>query len=231
MTSNSFLQPVQKKHTLVLIIVLFIMPLLWGTGTISIRAANFHHDLDRPSFWTFFLTILVLEWLAFFLICFVTKPKMTEYLSINEAFLSRNKILLLSGFTGLLILAGLAPNYLYAGNLPSHSLLGSIGPVSSQQRVAFIFLSLTAGICEEVIFRGYGISLLERIFKNKAAALIVSSAAFMSLHGIAFLPWYLLFQYFIIGLIFGFFFQKFRRLEILIIIHFLLDALIAVSVP
>ncbi len=230
MTSNSF-PLVQKKHIVVLILVLIVIPLLWGTGTVKIQATHIIPSLDRPSFWTFFLTILVLEWLAFFLIYYVTKPKMSKELSINGAFLNKNRILLLGGFIGLLIIAGFAPTYLYENDLPSNSLLGSIGPVSSHERVAFVFLSLTAGICEEVIFRGYGITLLERIFKQKRVALIISSAAFMSLHGIAFLPWYLLVQYFIIGLIFGFFFQKFRRLDVLIIIHFLLDALIAISVP
>lgn len=231
MAPNTFPTIIQKKHIIVLIITLFIMPLLWGTGSFKIQASNFASSLDRPSFWTFFFTILVLQWLAFLLIFLVTKPKMTEYLSVDKAFLSKNRWILFSMVVVCVILAGYAPIYLYGANIPSNSILGSIGPVSDHERIAFIFLSLTAGICEEVIFRGYGISVLERIFKKKAIALIVSAAAFMSLHGIAFLPWYLLIQYFIIGLIFGFFFQKYRRLEVLIIIHFLIDAMVAISVP
>ncbi len=232
MAQNNFAQPIQQKHIVVLIATLILIPLLWGTGVFKIQAAYILPGLERPFFWTFFMSILFLEWLAFLLIFYATRPNMAEYLSINTAFLSKHKFLLIGGVIVLLILAGIAPAYLYSGELPSNSsTLGSIGPVSSIQRVAFIFLSLTAGICEEVIFRGYGISVLERIFKRKSVALIISSLAFMSLHGVAFLPWSMLVQYFIIGLIFGFIFQRYRRLEILIIVHFLLDALIAVSVP
>ena len=218
-----------KQHLIILMITLFIIPLLWGLGIFKIPIGDLLPDIQRPYFWTFFSSILVLEWTAFLLIYRVSYFK--TYVKFNTKFLKRYQYVIGVTFIIICVLSYFAPVYLY-DMVPKDSLiLGKIGPVTSTERLAFVLLSLTAGICEEVIFRGYGITVLEHYFKNKSLPLIITSLAFMSLHGIAFLPWYLLVQYFIIGLIFGYFFQKYRRLEILIIIHFLIDALVAVSVP
>lgn len=223
---------VGRNKLIVLVTTLFAIPLIWGMGLFSIPMAELFPDLARPRFWSFVATILFLEWLAFGLIYWALKPNVNAYLSISSSFLNKYKYYLGGGFLVLLALAGVAPNYLYPDGIPSTSdTLGFLGPVTSIERMAFIFLSLTAGICEEVIFRGYGITTLERLTKNKPLPLIISSAAFMSLHGIAFIPIELMIQYFVIGLIFGFLFQRYRRLEWLVIVHFLIDALIAVSVP
>lgn len=229
---NAFPISIDQKFVIILGITMLVIPLMWGLGIFNIPIRSIFPHLARPSYWTFFSSILFLEWLAFLLIYWVTRPNTAEYLSINTSFLHKYRYYLIIGFFSLLMLAGLAPNYLYPEELPANArILGHIGPVSSLERIAFVLLSLTAGICEEVIFRGYGISVLERLCKRKPVALVLSSAAFMSLHGIAFIPWPLMLQYFVIGLVFGFFFQKYRRLEILILIHFLIDALIAVMVP
>lgn len=103
--------------------------------------------------------------------------------------------------------------------------------MSGIDRLAFVLLAITAGICEEVIFRGFGISALEKLTKNKWVALIISSFSFMAIHGIAFLPLAMLAQYFVIGLVFGWFYQKYRRLEYLIIVHATIDLLIPIAVP
>ncbi len=159
-------------------------------------------------------------------------PHTTSYLGINLIYLKKKKVYLFSTLFAATVLSFLAPIYLYNYTLPSESItLGFLGPVSILERLGFILLSITAGICEEVIFRGYGISVLERLFKNKYFALVISSLAFMSLHGVASVPMAFLLQYFIIGLILGAIYQRYRRLEILIIIHFILDALVAVAIP
>lgn len=231
-SNNHFLDPIDRKYLLVLLIAVFTCPLLWGLGIFSIPMKTLFPDLIRPDYWTFFVSIVILEWGAFALIAYVCRPDIAKLLHIHTDWLRRYRYPLGMIILGLFLLAWIAPTYLYSDSLPETSIvLRSIGPVSSIERVFFVLLALTAGICEEVIFRGFGISVLERYLKRKDLALIVSSLAFMSLHGIAFLPWYLMLQYFIIGLIFGFFFQKYRRLDILILVHFLIDALIVVFVP
>ncbi len=223
---------IEKKHVIVLVISLLIIPLVEGFSLLNIMLRYVLADFVRPEYWSFVISILLLHWLSFVLIYQVTKPHTAPYLGIDMVYLKKKKVYLASAVLVIVLLALFAPDYLYGSTFPDESItLGFLGPISSVERVGFVILSITAGICEEVIFRGYGISVLERLLKNKKMALILSSLSFMSLHGLASVPWPFLVQYFIIGLILGLIYQKYRRLEILIIIHFSLDALVAVMVP
>lgn len=88
-----------------------------------------------------------------------------------------------------------------------------------------LFASITAGITEELIFRGYLLSRLDFLFKNTKAAIIVSSIIFGLLH----YSYGTLLQIigpFAIGLIFAFQYQKNRNIQIVIICHFLWDFLV-----
>ena len=49
-------------------------------------------------------------------------------------------------------------------------------------KVLAIFISLTAGVTEELIFRGYLISRLQLFFKNSTTTIIISSILFGILH-------------------------------------------------
>jgi membrane protease YdiL (CAAX protease family) len=85
-----------------------------------------------------------------------------------------------------------------------------------------IFTCLTAGVTEELIFRGFLLPRLEIIFKNPWAASIVSSLLFGLMHakygtiiniaGPVF-----------IGFVFAYYYWKYRNIKILILFHFLWD--------
>jgi uncharacterized protein len=85
-----------------------------------------------------------------------------------------------------------------------------------------VFTALTAGVVEELIFRGYMQPRLEIIFKNPYAAIFISSLFFGLLHykygtvtqlvGTAF-----------IGMVFAFFYWKYRNIVVIIVCHFLWD--------
>lgn len=88
-----------------------------------------------------------------------------------------------------------------------------------------VFASVTAGVTEELLFRGYLLSRLDFLFKNTKAAIIVSSIIFGLLH----YSYGTLLQIIgpvVIGLIFAFQYQKNRNIQIVIICHFLWDFLI-----
>jgi uncharacterized protein len=85
-----------------------------------------------------------------------------------------------------------------------------------------VFTALTAGVVEELIFRGYIQPRLEIIFKNPYAAIFISSLFFGLLHykygtltqvlGPAF-----------IGMVFAFYYWKYRNIKVIIVCHFLWD--------
>jgi membrane protease YdiL (CAAX protease family) len=85
-----------------------------------------------------------------------------------------------------------------------------------------VFTCLTAGVCEELIFRGYLLPRLQLLFKNAAVAIFVSSLLFGLMH----------FRYgtfvnmvgpFFIGLVAAIYYWKFRNIKVLILCHFLWD--------
>ncbi|MEO5644212.1 MAG: CPBP family intramembrane glutamic endopeptidase [Bacteroidia bacterium] len=88
-----------------------------------------------------------------------------------------------------------------------------------------IFLTAaTAGIVEELTFRGYMLPRMVNLFKSPALGIIFSSLLFGLLH----------FSYgtviqvvgpFFIGFIFALYYYKFRNIKILIICHFLWDVM------
>ena len=114
----------------------------------------------------------------------------------------------------------------------SHSnTLHEIVTILQQNKFLLIFTTFTAGVVEELIMRGYMQPRLEIIFKNPYEAIIISSLLFGLLH----------YKYgtlvnvvgpVFIGMVFAFYYWKYRNIKVLIICHFLWDlvSLLAIKV-
>jgi len=85
-----------------------------------------------------------------------------------------------------------------------------------------IFMSLTAGFTEELIFRGYILSRLALRTGKPYLALVISAILFSSLH-YGFHSLQELIFTFLIGIVFGLFYLKYRNIKVLITVHFLID--------
>ena len=87
-----------------------------------------------------------------------------------------------------------------------------------------IFTALTAGVTEELIFRGYIQPRIEAASNSPALAIIITSFLFGILHS----PYGTILQFIVpifIGVIFSVFYSKYRNINILILCHFLFDIL------
>ena len=85
-----------------------------------------------------------------------------------------------------------------------------------------LFLAFTAATTEELIFRGYFLPRIGLFFKARWIPLLISAFAFASFHlgygtvvNVA-IP-------FFCGLLFGWYYQKYRNIKALMICHFLID--------
>lgn len=87
------------------------------------------------------------------------------------------------------------------------------------------FTCVTAGVTEELIFRGYLLPRLEILLKNTKWAIILSSLLFGALH----------YRYgtlvhvigpIVMGFVFAIQYQKYRNIKIVIVAHFLWDLII-----
>ena len=96
-----------------------------------------------------------------------------------------------------------------------------VAAITGHQAMIF-FLALTAGVTEELIFRGYLLTRLSQWFKNEVAAVIVSSLLFAGLHYKYGSLRELIFT-FLIGMIFSIYYIKYRNIKAIIVTHFLID--------
>jgi uncharacterized protein len=85
-----------------------------------------------------------------------------------------------------------------------------------------LFTAFTAGVTEELIFRGYILTRLSLLIKNRYLPVIISAFLFGAIH----------FSYrslrevifaFLIGIMFGVHYQKYRNIKVLIAAHFAID--------
>ena len=106
--------------------------------------------------------------------------------------------------------------------------LSNLTPKTWPQRLIFVAMGLVAGLCEELVYRGFAINALRSQGMNRWIAIVVASFPFVFQHGlksIAQFPWF-----FAWGIVFGILFVVLRRLTANIVIHWLviLSATLAV---
>lgn len=96
-------------------------------------------------------------------------------------------------------------------------------PRTKKEKVWFSFVSLTAGICEEITWRGTLVFLLQAIFPtlNIISVILISSALFGLLHSYQGIKG--IFKTGFIGIIFNLLYYVSDSLIIGIIVHFLFD--------
>ncbi|HWK05805.1 MAG TPA: type II CAAX endopeptidase family protein [Puia sp.] len=127
----------------------------------------------------------------------------------------------------LILLAGmyiLSQVELSLGLLKKSAKLNGMVLVLRRNQWLLALTCLTAGVTEELIFRGYLIPRLQLFFKSPYPALIISSVSF----GLAHIGYGNVAQVIgpvFIGFIFALYYQKYRNIKILIICHFLWDYL------
>jgi membrane protease YdiL (CAAX protease family) len=85
-----------------------------------------------------------------------------------------------------------------------------------------VFTAFTAGVTEELLFRGYLLPRLIRLSKSPVFAIILSAVLFAMLH-VGYGTWVQVIGPFWIGLVFAVFYWKYRNIKFLIIFHFLWD--------
>ncbi|MFT5254514.1 MAG: membrane protease YdiL (CAAX protease family) [Flavobacteriales bacterium] len=91
-----------------------------------------------------------------------------------------------------------------------------------------LFTSITAGVTEELFFRGYLIPRLEILFKNTYLAILISSILFGLIH-YSYGTLIQIIAPFFIGIILALHYQKHRNITIIIICHFLWNLLVLLN--
>ena len=88
-------------------------------------------------------------------------------------------------------------------------------------RWGVILIAISAGFCEEVIYRGYMMSTLKRTGSPVWLAMVLSTASFVLFHGV--LPMPLMAGFFVVGMIFALIYQRTSSLWAVVYIHAVWD--------
>ena len=104
----------------------------------------------------------------------------------------------------------------------------NLTPKTLTQRIIFVFMGLAAGLCEELVYRGFAIRALQRRGINPWFGAVIAAIPFVFQHGLKSIDQF--WWFFIWALVFGALFILTRRLWINIVIHWLviLSALLAI---
>jgi len=99
--------------------------------------------------------------------------------------------------------------------------LANLTPKSLTQRLVFIFMGLAAGLCEELVYRGFAITAMKSRGTNQWLASLVAAIPFVFQHGLKSLDHF--WWFFIWAIVFGAIFITSRRFYINIILHWLVN--------
>ncbi|MDY3364394.1 type II CAAX endopeptidase family protein [Riemerella anatipestifer] len=91
-----------------------------------------------------------------------------------------------------------------------------------ENKFLLFFTCITAAVTEELLFRGYILSRIKKISNSSWISVFVSALLFGLAH-FGYNDFRSMFFPFIIGLIFGGFYVRYRSISILIISHFIID--------
>jgi membrane protease YdiL (CAAX protease family) len=208
-------------YLLLALIVYFGAPLLL---TIS--------GLSRINGWIFFQTRIMIWAVLALLYLYATRVEKQSLLSWPDKkykplfYIGSTFILLVIIFIAAAIIKGILLRFIHEEI--SRKLL-EYAELFKNNIPLLIFTALTAGVTEELIFRGYMQPRLEKAFNSPVIAIIITAFLFGVLHS----PYGTLFQFLnplFIGALFSVFYWKYRNIKILMLCHFLVDVLSLLAV-
>ena len=210
-----------------LLVTLVVYPALYSSGIMGKLVRPIIVDHSRAHWWYFWWANMLFHWLPFALIWLAIRRSGEGWESLGVDWRSfwRWRWLIGAVIGFLAIAAFVMPRVHYGEELPGISRTVFLAPVSALERLWIIGVAVTAGVTEEVLFRGFALTRLTRLMRNPWPALLVTVVAFLFIHGTPRNPGGLI-AYTAAGLAFGipFVLMKFRRLEMLIAIHCGIDA-------
>jgi membrane protease YdiL (CAAX protease family) len=167
-------------HTVVLLLILF------GFSALSARSQSLSPIGQSHGRVAGYLTVLVSEWLLIAFIWFGIRHRGLRLRDlIGGSWPSLWAVLRDLGVAVLFLIAATVVLAVLGYLLRATSSVGmrSIFPDGPTESVVFLFLALTAGICEEIIFRGYLQRQFAALTRSRAAGLILQGVAFAAAHG------------------------------------------------
>ncbi|MBA3314343.1 MAG: CPBP family intramembrane metalloprotease [Planctomycetota bacterium] len=202
-------------------------PALYLLNSFTPWSMGLFRDGDQSWWPAFFVSVAVLHWMSVFAVVWTMRRNRQELRQIGF----RMRVPGMLAYFVVVIAVGVGLVLLRQTWPPPESPLepwAILYPVTLGQKIAWIGISLTAGFCEEFVYRGFAIRALQGRGFRTWQAVALASVSFTLLHGIAGV---ILFPvYFAFGLLFAGLFLWTKRLAPVMYAHALFDVLAVLAV-
>lgn len=211
---------VLKEH-LRLLTMLVGFPALYILFSLSSWNHKLFVENQSAYYFLFFGGIMLLHWVSFYIVTLFLKQENSSLKEIGYL-LSKSgtvKLVVLYVLVGIGLLFAIE-SLIANATLDNENWQKATAfiPKTTGQRVFFVVAVFTAGFCEELIYRGYLITKIEKLGLSKWLAMVPAGVSFVCIHGMYGISnfWF----YFIPALVFGAIFILSKRLLPGILLHF-----------
>lgn len=170
---------------LALIVSLVVYPALYSSGIMGRIITPIFTEGSRLYWWYFWLANLGFHWIPFSLTAWVLYQNEETWKSvgIDWSWFWKHRISLGTLLMTLGVLAFLMPGIHYGVSLPPRSQTIFLAPVSGWERLFVLLGAGTAALTEEILFRGFALTRLNRILPSPWLALPITVISFLYIHG------------------------------------------------
>lgn len=226
------MEPEKKTSVWKTLSIIIGFPILYILFCKTSIATELFGNKDLDYYIPFWGGIIILHWISVLVVTLVLKKEGKMFGDIGYKLSRKGTFQLIGGYFLVALLVLVAVEVLLSNVELDSSQFGEISgliPKTTSHRIFFILLVFSTGFCEEIFYRGYIITQLQKIGLNKWIALIIAAFLFIGIHGINAYSHNFLF-YFGGGLMFGLTFLLSKRLLLSILIHLAinLSAMIAI---
>ena len=138
---------------------------------------------DRHAFYGFWLSVVVLHW-ASVIVCAVVLHR--HGIGFSDLGVPDRRrairtvaLLVVVGLLFVLVRSLLGPVTIFGGT----PFFGTASPADVPQRLVWVVVAITAGLCEEFVYRGVALTLLQRRGFSPVASVALASVPFALMHG------------------------------------------------
>ncbi len=181
MPSGSVMEPGGLRPRISLLAaVMFGFPLIQYLFLQVGTAFQGGRETTEADWFVFFVWIVALEWTLFLLVRWGLRREGRSLAEVGVPALTRRDVVGVGA-----VVAGLAGFILVVGDSSSEAVqnLPDIFPKTLEQKLVFLPVALTAGICEETLFRGFCYTELRRLGLGLIAAVLLPTISFVLIHG------------------------------------------------
>lgn len=224
-----------KRIKSIYIWTIFIFPLLYILNSFTPWGKGLWMEQNHDYFSAFWISVLILHWLSAFLVFYFLKNTDIRLSEIGFSLKAKGIILFITTYffiaLAIYFFTIFSLNQIDLDNAALQGVQGLIIPQTNGERLLWVFIAFTAGFCEELVYRGFCIKMLEKKGINKWIALFIAAIPFIFIHGLAgIFSLNMLLFYLGAALVFGLIFILTKKLWIPMMIHMVYDLFLIMAI-